>query len=520
MTVTTDRATPDFYIVNDETAVPSSTLDRYAFKSEGTGSSQQIKTDSFNEDYLEYGLIEPSFNPQQLTMLTEVNSFHAICVKTKAGDIGGLGWSIQAVEEDKGESKNKNRLDDFFKNCCEKDLIFEDVLKKYCRDFEELGYSCLEVIRYNYNPQAEIKLIEHIPSHTIRIHKDENKYCQIRGNNKRWFKRINYPYDIDKDTGDEHPLKSLNPKQRATELIFDKNYSPSNDFYGLPDAATCLGAILGDLGRENFNIKFFENYGVPSYAVTILGGFDPGVKDKDTGKTPLQSAIEKKFKSFKHNPHSVLITTVPTMRTGDNVEVKFEKLSVDVKEASFRLYRLENRDEIITAHGMDPYRIGVMQTGSMGGNTSANSRKNYKSSVIIPRQRTIAATINKFIVADENGFNIQDYRFHLNEFDTTDRTQEVTDNEKMINNAIISPNQARVKLGLEPSDNPLMDEYYMHGTPLVKTGTDEDIVDNVVANLETLKENILEEAEKNDLESEDNTAYRQIYNVFKRFYPF
>jgi len=48
---------------------------------------------------------------------------------------------------------------------------------------------------------------------------------------------------------------------------------------------------------------------------------------------------------------------VPTMEGQGEVNIEFKPLSTEVKEASFRLFRQDNRDEILAAHGVPPYRM-------------------------------------------------------------------------------------------------------------------------------------------------------------------
>jgi len=188
------------------------------------------------------------------------------------------------------------------------------------------------------------------------------RFAQIRNGKKRWFKRVEYPYDVHKDTGVISPLKSLQAEDRASEIIWFVNYTPRSDYYGLPDIIPALGAIWGDIARRDYNIAFFDNYGVPAYAIFVSGNFDPGEVDEE-GRTEMEKMIEEHFAELAKNPHSTLILSVPTEGRDEEVKIEFKSLSAEIKEASFRLYRNDNRDEILSAHGMPPYRIGVNETG-------------------------------------------------------------------------------------------------------------------------------------------------------------
>lgn len=506
--------TPEFYIIGDDEAIESSVLEEYSIKSKLEEKSQQIKDDPFANSYGTKGLIQPKLDPTKLAKLSKINTYHAISCRVKSNDIGGLGYNIKAVDET-ANSKNKEILTEFFNGS---DDIIEDILRKCSRDLEEIGYSALEVIRLAYQPKALPKKLAHIPAKTLRIHKDENKYCQIIGSKERWFKKIGYDYDVDKENGEEYPLGTLEVNKRATEIIWNSKYSTDDDYYGEPDSVSSHPAMLGDKTRAEYNIAFFENYGVPTYSVAVLGDFDPGEKDKETGKTEMQKNIEDKFKTFKKNPHSVMITSIPSRKAGKDVKIQFEKLSVETKEASFRMYRVDNRDEIITSHGMDPNRIGVIQTGALGGNVGAETKKNYKESTVLPYQRTLESKINKYILWHDWGFQIFDHKFELKTIDTDDQTQKIENDCKLLDKAGLSPNELRRRNGLEPiKDNPLMDMYYLNGQPLDENAAG---VNPVVANLENLKNSIIEEVKQNATSTKGNSTFRSFNNSLKKLYPF
>lgn len=514
--MTENNNTPQFYIIDDDEAVDSSILDNYAIKSEIEVESQQIK-DPFAKSYISKGLIQPKLDPYKLVQLSSLNTYHAVSCRIKSNDIGGLGYNIKPVVDSPNE-KNKGILIEFFNN---NDEIVEDILRKNRRDLEELGYAVLEVIRTGYQAKGIPKKIAHIPAKTIRIHEDENKYCQLRGSKERWFKRIGYEKDVDKETGDEHPLGYLSTDKRATEVILSVKYSTDDEYYGEPDSVSAHYAILGDHSRVLYNISFFENFGVPTYAVSVLGDFNPGDIDPETGKSQMQKNIEDKFKTFKKNPHSVMIATIPTTgKVGKKSEVKiqFEKLSVDTKEASFRMYRADNRDEVLTSHGVDPNRAGVITTGALGGNVAGETKKNYKETKVIPQQRTLNNLINKWILRHEWGFKIFDYEFELKTVDTDDLTQKIDNDCKLMDHGALTPNELRKRNGLEPvTDNPLLDLYYLNNTPL-EEGRD---IDPVVENLENLRDNIIREVENNaNVSTKSDWSLGSVYNGFKKFKPF
>ena len=492
-------------------------LEKYSIKAD-TAQSQQVADDPFTATYGKYQLVEPLYNPTQLITLSEINTYHKRCCDQKALDVAGNGARIVPTTEDGGNEANKKKLEDFFFKRTPR-----DTWQKGHLDFEHCGQAAVEVVRYNNNPKAEPKLAAHIPVHTLRIHKDKTKFLQERGTGKVWFKNITHEGEINNNTG--QPLNEevvANPEtigQRANEVIYLVNHTPRSDFYGIPDSIPAIPAMYGDQGRANYNVEFFENYGIPTYAITISGDFDEGERDETTGLTALELALQTQLHSIQSNPHSTMVISVPSKDglTGESdVKVDFKPLSVDVKEASFRLYRMDNRDEIITAHGMDPYRIGVMVEGSMGGNTSIQSKKNYNYGTVQPRQQLWEDKINQHIV--QGAFGITDWKFEFLPIDLEEEESDLAMMERLFNLATASPNQVITvfggKFGLEPIDHPAMDAHYLNGVPIDYT-PETPAPELVVETLKSLRDGLLEVAYEQDDGSEDGSISGRVINKIR-----
>lgn len=513
---------PFCYVTNTGNMIKPGVLDDYTTKQDGnTPTSKQATPDLFTNSYSEYGLIEPPYTPTYLTHLSELNTYHARCVKTKSLDVGGGGYTINPLTDNPSQT-NYDKLKLFFDNQP------QDLWVNAHQDVEEVGYAAVELMRYGDQPDGEPVLLAHIPSYTLRVHKDFNKYMQLRGTGRAWFKAAGSDIEIDSKTGsplDESIPELLNPEQkvRANEVLFYKSYSTASDYYGLPDITPAIGALYGDKSRTDYNIAFFSNYGIPTYAVTISGDFDDELVDPDdeNSLTFLETAIQQHFRNIQQNPHSTLFLSVPSRDGAEGkVDIKFEPLSVETKEASFRLYRTDNRDEIVTAHGMDPYRIGITVTGSLGGNTSIESKKNYKNSIVKPRQEAWENLINQYIVRD--GFKIMDWEFRFNEIDTEDEQSDLTLLTNLFQLGAVTPNQVirrfGDRFGLEEGDHPSMDTHYLANRPLETTIQEQDVQTNLdtIKILESLKQDLLEVADDPNQSTIDGSKDRGVINRIKK----
>ena len=445
------------YVMEDGEVLSESYMDKYLVKEKNR--SNKIPSDTFSQSYAGDGLVEPLYNIEALAQLLEINTFHYRAVKTKARDIAGLGWSLTPKEGvDNPSQEEKERAKQFLENC-NPTKTFSEVCDMVMVDHEATGNGYFEVIR-DVNGEFVVGL-EHIPAHTMRAHLDMQRYVHKRGNKKVWFKRFGYEKDVHKDTGEIFELGSLPVEERATEILHLKNYTSRSDYYGVPDVLPALSAILGDKERQEYNISFFDNHAIPAYAVTISGA-------------DLDEQTEKDIKKFfqqdvKKNNHSTLVLTAKPAEgeyDAPPVEFKFQALSTETKEASFRMFRQDNRDEILSAHGVPPYRAGITVEGQLGGSSAAESTEIYKQSVVKPKQELLESRINRFIL--QEGLGIHDWVFTLAEIDTRDEDREIERLQKLFNMGYFSPNMLREEMGYERVEDPAMDMHFINGQPITQ----------------------------------------------------
>jgi len=492
-----EKRIPFGVVLENGRFVPNSVLKQYEIR----GESKRLRGDAFAGKYVRRGLIEPPYNPFGLASLSEKNTFHARCCATKAIDTVGQGWELVPTTPEADDDKRKE-IEGFFSNLYPS---LESVLVRAAQDFEEVGWACLEIIRYGGVHHGRVKALEHVPAATVRIHKSENKYAQSwDGIKYRWFKRFGYEKDVHMDTGEEHALGSLPGDIAANELVILHNYSSRSSYYGIPDYIPAIHAIAAEEARKEYNLSFFKNFGVPAYAVFISGNYvDEEILDAEgnpTGTTVLQEAIERHFKELVKNPHTPLILAIPGESSGE-IKVEFERLAVEEKEASFRMYGQDNRDEIISAHGVDPYRVAVMQIGSLGGNTARIARINYKKGIIAQRQRMWEELLNQCVMRDERGFSTHDWAIRFENADIEEDDYDLQNCLKLFEVGAMTPNEIierfSHKYNIQKSDHPLMDAHYISGKP-VEAPVEAEIIDKVVDTLETLKERIIEKIEKDE----------------------
>lgn len=460
---------------NEYNLIEESILNQYATKSTRDINSQAKQLDPEDPDYAQ--LKQPLYNFDDLAGLLEVNTFHKLCCEVVAEDSSGYGWNIIPTADDDFDNNpdEKEYLTEWVKNFT---TPINQTLYQLNYDRRALGCGAIEIIREGTSSSPIID-IKHIPLHQLYKHSDNCRIKQIVNAKHRWF--IEYgtnfdehgtPYDVNYLTGETAPYDSLPSDERANEIIWVTDYAPQRKTYGLPKIAPAIRVISGDLSRNNYNTAFFKNYGMPTFAVTVTGDFwdydvDPEDPEYDITKT-LKYKISQQLKEVIKNPHSAVTITVPSAGDEGNVDVNIQPLSVDTKEASFRMYRADNRDEILAAHGVPPYRLGLAITGSLGGNVAEESSSIYNISVVQPLKNDNENMINLLI---RNELEITDWKFSINDIDKRDTDKDLDRAQKLFNMGAITPREIIEYFGkpfgatADEYDSTL-DEHFINGNPI------------------------------------------------------
>jgi len=376
-------------------------LSKYALKAQvdpATGS----KYTPTEEQLKGYNILDPKYNSYYLVQLLDLYTYHAACVEAVAVDTTGVNYSLKPIEGIEPVDAERDRFTEVLENSTPS---INTHLQRMVYDRRAIGYGALEIIR-DSTSKSDIKRLNHIPAHTLRRHADQKRVLHINSSGKKvWFVIYGKNYnddgelvDIDADTGEFKPYNSLSPSQRANELLWSMEYAPGTDYYGRPPIISCLGPIKGDVSAVRYNNSFFENYGMPKFAITVTGDFadydiDPEDPEYDYTKT-LRYRIGQQIKEVIKNPHSAICITIPSEGEEGNVDLKITPLSVQTEEGHFRMYRKDTRDEVIHAHHVDPSRLGIYDAGNLNGTNANQTSSSYKYGTIAPIKAECEALVN------------------------------------------------------------------------------------------------------------------------------
>jgi len=463
------------FIYTSKGLFPISVLKQAERKKKRAESKQLKEHDLFLE---EHDLVPYPFSAAKLLELKDNCSYFDSCVKQIAKDVMGQGWRLELKEGKKESTKEKERILEFIENCGgDRDETFEETLERGLIDWGFIGWWGWEVSRVREGKKSgEINGLWHVPAQTFYVHKSHEKYCQKRGQKEAWFKRFGIEKEFNTSDGEEiteEKLKELKetPDEKfdpANELIYYKNYYPQSEYYGAPNILPSIGAVMGLIGVRDYNLAFFENYGVPAALIILKGRWD-----KDTAKQ-ISDFIDVELKGSEQ-AHKTFCVHPPK-----DGEFEYIQLSVEVKEGSFKLYRKGLQEEILVVYKMPPYRIGVAEVGALGGSTAGESTKIYAQSVITPLEETIERIVTKKLFAQ--GLNAESYEFQLNELNLQDLDAEAKRDNIYFGIGARTSNQILKRQGKEPY--PAGNQYYVNQS-FIPVG--EEPVEKRAAILEAVK---------------------------------
>ena len=457
-----------YYIKTDRGLFPLDVLKAEETKTKST----QAEEDRF---YRHHGLVSHPFETAGLLWMQDNCPSFDACVRQIAVDVVGQGYKLTA-EEGKENEDEKEKIENFLNDPnSDPEETIENIVDKAMIDWGVIGWFGLEMSRDN---AGIINGLWHVSAQSFHIHEKRKKFMQQKGQQKMWFKAYGSEENISKLTGDV--IKG--PRNLANELIYNRRYYPRNDYYGSPSILPAVGSVKGLIGVRDFNLSFFENYGIPAALVIITG------KWKAEAAKQISDFIDVEIKRTD-NAHKTMI-----LRPAKGCDVKIERLSVDVKEGSFNLYHKMLREDVLMVHKMPPYRIGIPEVGSLGGSTATESTRIYVSSVINPLKNMMASLITKTIIRD--GMDNEIYTFEFNPIDLREKDADVKRYQMLFGMASITPNQIREAEG-EEGYGDAGDQYYVASNylPIGEESVDKR-ESGLIASLESLKARVDEAIEK------------------------
>ena len=381
---------------------------------------------------------EPPYNFDYLSRLYDASSFHASAIDAKIDNTVGLGYyfdfsrTADKLKEEAAKKSDlrKRKVDVQLEDAKEQlDIIlssfnvedeFEQTMEKFMKDRFTMGNGYLEVGR---DRTGRIAYLGHIPAKNMRIRVARDGYVQFAGEVPIFFRNF----------GDTKTKDPFGLQTQPNEIIHYRKYSPTDEYYGVPEAVSIIQAISGIEFAQRYNIDYFENKAVPRYIIKTKGV---------TLDTQQQSDLLKYFETtLKGVSHRTIIVPIPG---GQDKDIDFEPVERGQQDSSFDAYIKLNIQIILSRHRVPQARIGLSSAAS-SQSESKESDRTFKEAVCRPEQKVIEKKLNKAFSELTDLFV-----FKLKEYALTDEDVQSQIDERFLRWGVVVPDEVREAKGYGP----------------------------------------------------------------------
>lgn len=108
------------------------------------------------------------------------------------------------------------------------------------------------------------------------------------------------------------------------------------------------------------------------------------------------------------------------------------------------------RDQIIAAFGVPPSKVGIIETGNIGGGSGEAQNKSFQVNTVIPIANLLLEKLNFHIV--QQGFGITGWHLEFEEIDFRDSVTVENVRDTRLKNGSYSVNDYRAEIGKPPID--------------------------------------------------------------------
>ncbi|WP_323736267.1 hypothetical protein PXD04_10350 [Methanosphaera sp. ISO3-F5] len=463
-------------------------------REKGVFKSYYDSTDSFSEsaqrgeNYHGVKYKTPAYPSSFLTFLSRNNWVFRQCAERVANDCIKNGFDIVSRSglEDDSDIEAKQELLDWFNRM---PVPITEVIHDVIYTYEISGRAGVEIIRED-TLDSPMQYLKNFDIVNAKLCSDGKRVVQTINGEDTFF----ILYNTNKENGQTRYLNrytgewsntSFGKDNDAHEVLWYYRYDLGANEYGVPLIAPGLRIVEMERGRENYIIDFFVNFGMPAWIVSITGQFydeenrrylpDGSLNPNfDVTKTIRYKIGQQIQEIIDGGHHGAIVMSFPTTSGQDPVKVDIVPLAVDVKEASFRGLREDNKKDLCGMMGVDVQLIGEVENGAMGNNAMDSLLLQHNDNKIKPTQSTITTPLSKLLLFENKTtfkHDISNVRFKLLDFIEQNITENVSRDADLVLKGLMKPREFQNKyskaLGItSDSEEPLLDEYCLNGVPL------------------------------------------------------
>jgi len=407
---------------------------------DGTETQQNLLQQAVT-GYAMFDLVEPPYNLDYLSTIYEISPYNYSAINAKVSNIVGLGHdfvetrktmeAFDNISDEKALDRARRKLNrlrqdlyEWLEKCNEEETFTETLVKAYT-DVEATGNGYIEIGRTS---AGKIGYIGHIPAKTMRIRRLRDGFIQLLYGKAVFFRTFG-----DQET--ENPIAG--GLDRPNEIIHLKKYTPTNNYYGIPDIVASSNAMAGNEFAGKYNLDYFENKAVPRYIITVKGA-------------KLSTESERKLLEFfqvglRGKNHRSLYIPLPPDSPDSKTEFKMEPIEAGTQESSFNVYRKSNRDEILLSHRVPINKIGTPEGVNLA--VARDADKTFREQVCRPAQMNLEKKLNKIIEEMTDALILK-----FNELTLTDEDTQSKIDERYLRMQVVTPNEIRIRMGMVPID--------------------------------------------------------------------
>lgn len=224
---------------------------------------------------------------------------------------------------------------------------------------------------------------------------------------------------------------------RPDQVFWFRYHNPVEDWGGLGSLQAAVDAIRADKQMAKWNLDFFSQGVVPAGVISTPNRL---LKSQ-------MGLIREQVRQFLSGKGRRILIL------GDDLQWK--QMSLSQEDMEFLEGRREARQEILAALGVPPCKVGLLEHAKYD-NYELQVGAYYKDT-IIPKLRKIEGALSNYllphyadIAADRERGIEWELRFDTEELLREDEDKLVGRMAKMVEFGLITPNEARERLGLDP----------------------------------------------------------------------
>ncbi len=355
----------------------------------GDSKSRISKASSQKEQSQFEQSITPPVDPKTLVEMRGWNAFHDRSIRLKTIATVYQGYDIRPNDEKDNDTyqdlPNYQKLKAFLDSPNQAGEDFIDILYGFGDDYYTNRYAYLECVS---NSKGELAEIYNLRAPSVRVKKERGNifFIQKDGSAEQKFALYNF------NRAKRH--KELN------EVLWLRDYYSLSRYYAVPDYYGAVADITLDRSSVEYNISRFKNGLMVDFIIVVEGGEVDSKVLED-----INSFLSKNYKGVLNAGKALYLNS-----DDPNVKIRIEKVSAEIKDASFLKQREFSREVVMVAHGMNAKIWGLATAGQLGSGEGDMMFRLFEEMIGKPDRQKFERKINKLI---KYGLLIDDLHLEL-----------------------------------------------------------------------------------------------------------